>query len=185
MARSVAGPPDDPHRATVRVPADPAWHDPGVAAGTAAGEPPRAPRPGRRRGGSAGASLAAAWLTLLVVSIGYGWVVAHTRPFTWGSTLATFGTVVPLGLVAWWQRRPGVPAVLRRHRSQTGLLRRTWPWGVLAGAVLALELVELFQSPRRLHPTISSLVNPELVGAGHRWVAATVWVAVSCWLVTR
>jgi len=50
-----------------------------------------------------------------------------------------------------------------------------WLLAVLFG--LAVELWELAQSPRRLHPTLSSLLN-DLVGPGHRLGRAAAFV---CW----
>jgi len=45
------------------------------------------------------------------------------------------------------------------------------------GLALAVELWELFHSPRNLYPTLSSLAN-EVIGPGHRIGRALAFV---CW----
>jgi hypothetical protein len=56
-------------------------------------------------------------------------------------------------------------------------LRGMVAWSFAALVVLAVELWELFHSPRNLHPTLSSLAN-EVLGPGHRVVRTAAFV---CW----
>jgi hypothetical protein len=50
-------------------------------------------------------------------------------------------------------------------------------WMLAGGLVLAVELWELFHSPRASYPTLSSLAN-EVIGPGHQAARA---VAFVCW----
>lgn len=167
--------------------------DGGLADGPAGAGSPAHPQPGGDSGRAwrwrAWWPSSTAWVVTAALSVGYGWLVAATRAFTWASTLVTFGLAVPLGLVAWWQRRGGGPPVLQRRayggRDPQTVARQAWAWWIVCSAVVVFELFELAQSPRALHPTVSSLVNPFLRGSSHRWAAGAVWVAVACWMVTR
>lgn len=128
-----------------------------------------------------------AWaLVAVVLAAGIGWAGARTRPFTVGANLLVFGlasVVALLALVQW--RRPGrLPDPLCRHPVAAGS-GVAWPWWGLAGLVVAVELAELVQLPRRSHPTISSLVSPALLHADVRGVAIAAWVLFGLWMVRR
>lgn len=123
----------------------------------------------------------------VVVAVAVGWAGSLTRPFTVDANLLVFGSAAPVLVLAVLQRAiPGrLPAVLRRHPVAGDIrqtLRRAWPWYLIVAGTLVLELVDLSELPRRLHPTISSLVAPLLHGGG-RWVAVTLWLLLGAWMV--
>lgn len=119
-----------------------------------------------------------------------GWAGAGTRPFTAGSNVLVFGlagAVAVAALVQW--RHPGwLPDALRRHPvpgPEAGTARAAWPWWVLGALVVAVELVEFVQLPRRLYPTISSLAEPAFLHPGFRGVAVAAWVLFGIWMLRR
>jgi hypothetical protein len=113
-----------------------------------------------------------------------GWYEAAMRPFGLGSSVVTFaaaGAVLGLG-TAIDRRRSRLPA--RGGPRPTRLvgegslaLRGLVAWGLAAGLVLAVELWELFHTPRALYPTLSSLAN-DVVGPGHRFARTAAFI---CW----
>ena len=111
---------------------------------------------------------------LVVVVACYAWVASGVRTFT--APAATFTGIALFALVAllFFQARLGdrAPAFLRRgHRvvslgsRRTGLAsaqsarRGALAWGAAFFAIVGFELVNFFQLPRQVHPTLSSLIN--------------------------
>lgn len=88
-----------------------------------------------------------AWAIVLVA---FAVVVASVRSFTWPALVLTaIAGIVVLVLAS---RRSADAGPITR-RQGIGL------WAVLAGAVLAWELLAYLQSPRDDHPTISSMLD--------------------------
>ena len=139
-------------------------------------------------------------IAVLVALAVCGWFVAAMPPFGVESSLATFSVaavMLALSSVLERRRNRGLEMSERGPRlaraAPTGPSAATGPsqpsretsmclWGrfswVLAAAfVIAVELWELFHSPRSLYPTLSSLAN-EVLGPGHRVGRA---VAFVCW----
>lgn len=123
-------------------------------------------------------------------------VDAAARPFTWtanGSTAALLlivaGVAVGRQVGAGLQVGGGRQVDARRSApagSASGSLprlgwRATGAWAVVAAALLAIELVSLFASPRRAHPTISWILAPLSTSTGGRAVELAVLVLVGWW----
>jgi polyferredoxin len=125
----------------------------------------------------------AAGLFLVALAV-CGWFEARMAPFGLSSSVVTFSVaaaVLSLSAISTrrWRSEPslapqspvGTPARLRGY----GLAA----WVLVAGLVVAVELWELFHSPRSFYPTLSSLANG-LIGPGHRIGRAAAFV---CWAV--
>jgi hypothetical protein len=122
---------------------------------------------------------------LFVVVLGLcGYLEAPLRPFGLASSLFTFSVAAGVLLVGaicstQWPSapdpvRPSMPPESRGHSLR--LIGAT-AWSLAGSLVVAVELWELFHSPRRSYPTLSSLAN-ELIGPGHRAARS---VAFVCW----
>jgi len=144
------------------------------------------------------------WLLLAL----YAWFEGGSRTFTMPATILVgiavafflgFGLVVsvPKGplrtarnIVERKVSKPLQPVHLSSNdlsnnpRAPT-LKRMTFvTWSLLVLAIIILELIELFQLPRRTHPTISSLIVP-LLAHSHLFhsLAFLAWVIAAWWMV--
>ncbi len=105
------------------------------------------------------------------------------RPFAFESSAFTFAVaaaVVAAGVVSTRRRSRLVPPVCEGGPAPSDAslaFRGAVAWALTAGLALAVELWELFHSPRNLYPTLSSLAN-EVIGPGHRLGRALAFV---CW----
>lgn len=128
---------------------------------------------------------------ILVVGVLYAWVASPSRPFTVASNLAVFVPAALLALCVVAQSRSArlLPALVRRRPDpQDGglaLVRRAWPWFAVGFAIVVVELVELPERPRAVHPTVSSLIDPTLVHQPARFVYFVAWLAFGVFLVRR
>jgi hypothetical protein len=126
------------------------------------------------------------WLiTLLLCAAAADSVLAAgSRPFTWRADLTTALGLAGVVLVGLTSIR------LQRHQPITASdpagAPPSWPallaWGLLAAAVTTFELVNYFESPRKTHPTISSLLDAL---AGHdvlRGLLFAAWLGAGWWL---
>ena len=109
-----------------------------------------------------------------------GWYEAAMAPFRVASSATTFSTgaaVLALGAVRNRRTRPaGYREEVTTKATHTALAHRgAVAWMLAGGLALAVELWELFHSPRSLYPTLSSLAN-EVVGPGHRLGRTTAFV---------
>ena len=139
---------------------------------------------------------------LVVALVVCGWFVAAMPPFRVESSAVTLSVAAAMLVVsALLARRDsraldltvrepnlGLPPVQARDSVASRLpaettgntslrLRGTIAWLLAALVVVAVELWELFHSPRSAYPTLSSLAN-DVLGPGHRVARA---VAFLCW----
>lgn len=141
-------------------------------------------RPSRRRNRAVVVALAAVFLA-------YGWLASAPRPFTPAADVAVFLPALALvaGVALQARRSALLPALLRRRPMVPGAaaatLRRAFAWFGVGAAVVALELVELFSSPRRTHPTVSSLMDPTFALHPERFAYFVAWLALGAFLATR
>ncbi|MFZ2056924.1 MAG: hypothetical protein WAV54_05910 [Acidimicrobiales bacterium] len=110
-----------------------------------------------------------------------GWFAAAMPPFGIESSAVTFSVAAAMlaaGAVFAHQYSRALDLPAREPIRDVSLrLRGMGAWLFAALVVLAVELWELFHSPRSLYPTLSSLAN-EVLGPGHRVVRAA---AFMCW----
>jgi hypothetical protein len=112
-----------------------------------------------------------------------GFFEAAMAPFGLESSVVTFAVAAgTLGLSAALQSWPsiGLDQPVSRPLTSTDSSLRSWgtfAWVLAGGLVLAVELWELFHSPRSAYPTLSSLAN-YVIGPGHRLGRASGFV---CW----
>jgi len=84
------------------------------------------------------------------VLVAFAVLVASVRSFTWPALVLTAVAGMAVLVMAARGPEPGRAAPPRRGLAH---------WGVLAGAVVAWELLVFVQSPRDEHPTISSMLD--------------------------
>ncbi len=134
----------------------------------------------------------------------WSWWESGTRTFSLPAELAS-GLAVGLLLVlsAWrWVAAhgwlPDMPHAIRELLDPEVLdpkplgqgvsvpRRAAWAWGAVVAVVLSVELVELFQGPRSVHPTISVFGNALLRSARvvHGLVFAA-WLLTGLWLCVQ
>jgi hypothetical protein len=118
-------------------------------------------------------------------------VVASTaRPFSWRADITTavgIACVAGCALVGVARRRRRRAATAEAGigpaiSASQPAARDALPWVAVLTAITAFELVNLFASPRRDHPTISSVL---VVLTGHevlRGVLFAVWLGAGWWL---
>ena len=120
---------------------------------------------------------------VIVALVACGWVEAAMAPFGFESSAVTFSVAavtIATGALSGRRNRALEPIEegTRRHLADASLrLSGILAWMLAAGLVLAVELWELFNSPRNRYPTLSSLAN-EMIGPGHRIGRA---IAFVCW----
>jgi hypothetical protein len=106
--------------------------------------------------------------TTLAIVVCYAAVAGLARPFTEPADVAAAVAGVTVLVVA-GLTRPDAATVRRRP------VGTRW-WALLAGLVVALELVELFAGDRSGHPTLSSLALPVLATWPGRSLAYALWL---------
>jgi hypothetical protein len=112
----------------------------------------------------------------------YAWWVSGLAHFTLASTVAVLVPGV-LVLVLGSRRRLGAAGPGPRAAAplpRPGLV----VWGVLVGAVLAVELVAYRSSPREMHPTLSSMADAALQPRPVAALAFLAWMALG-WALAR
>ncbi len=139
---------------------------------------------------------------LVVVLAVCGWFVAAMAPFGVESSTVTFAAAAAMLIVSALPARRNSPAldltvrgpnlglppvqapdsVAARFATETTgdtslRLRGAIAWLLAALLAVAVELWELFHSPRNAFPTLSSLAN-EVLGPGHRVARAAAFL---CW----
>jgi len=133
-------------------------------------------------------------IALVVAALGScGWIEAAMRPFSVATSVFTFSVaaaVLATGALAARRKTQVGPTdiELSRQVTETSLrMRGVVAWTLATGLVVAVELWELFHSPRAHYPTLSSLAN-EVIGPGHRverTAAFVCWGAVGLVLASR
>lgn len=129
---------------------------------------------------------------LLVALAGCGWIEAGLAPFRAPSTALTLAAgagLVAFGLLADRMGAPAPEPVPERTGPVAGNALAgigVAAWTAAVSYAVAVELWEYLQSPRRLHPTLSSLANVVL-GPGHRPLRAAAFVAwgIGCVVLAR
>ena len=110
-----------------------------------------------------------------------GWFEAAMRPFGLASSVVTLSAAGAVGLAGSTARRsrrdPAAGGPTGPAPDTSRRLGGVVAWVLATGFALAVELWELFHSPRNLYPTLSSLAN-EVIGPGHRVGRALAFV---CW----
>lgn len=120
-------------------------------------------------------------------AVAYAWWATSFLPFSWPDRIAVgIPGLAIVALAGFRYRRPRLTlqawfADIRfqlRHpppRRSTGAI---WVWGALLGALVVWELIEFFQSPRRAHPTLSSMSEALLAFHPIRMAVFLLWVAL-------
>lgn len=123
-------------------------------------------------------------ITLVIVAlVACGWVEAAMAPFGFESsavTLSVAAVTIATGALSGRRNRAlerGEEETRRQLADASLRLSGILAWMLAAGLGVAVELWELFNSPRSRYPTLSSLAN-EVVGPGHRIGRA---IAFVCW----
>jgi hypothetical protein len=114
----------------------------------------------------------------LVIAVAWAWVASGARTFTRPAEVLTF---LPGLAVLVLTLRPS--AVLRPADSRAG----RWgalPWVAAAAAVIGWELVQLFEQPRHLHPTLSSVTDSLLSTHPSRFIGYLAWLVLG-WMLVR
>ncbi len=96
-------------------------------------------------------------VVLVVAVVGtYCWFSADLRPFTIPIDVAVAVPSVVVAALVWG--RPGSTASMAADRKE-GRWRGAAPWAVLFGLLAAFEVTAYVSSPRRDHPTLSSIAD--------------------------
>ena len=112
-----------------------------------------------------------------VVALLYSWVAAGRRPFTTSQEVMVVIPVLAVLLVALLQ--PSRPAPWVDARASLAV------WPTLAVVALAWQLVAYSSSPRRDHPTLSSIADDIMSDRPGRTFVFLVWLALGWSLVAR
>jgi hypothetical protein len=88
--------------------------------------------------------------------VGYCWFAADLRPFTIPTDVAVAVPSVVMAALVW-----GRPGSRTSSAADTEAVRRrdAAPWAILFGLLTAFEVAAYFSSPRRDHPTLSSMAD--------------------------
>jgi hypothetical protein len=104
----------------------------------------------------------------------YCWLAAGLRPFTAPIDAAVAFPSALAAVLAWrssvWESSAAVGRVAPNWRQTT-------PWAALLGLLAALEAAAYFSSPRRDHPTLSSMADAVM---GTHWGRAALFAG---WLL--
>jgi hypothetical protein len=123
-----------------------------------------------------GARRAIAALAAATIVTAYAWWVVGLAPFSAGATVAVVVAGAVAMLAGTRARRPGRP---------TATARRVLPWLVLAGLLVAVQVIAWAQQPRDEHPTLSSLTDAALDSHAARAAAFLAWLAAAVDLARR
>lgn len=120
----------------------------------------------------------------LAAAVADAWWVAVTTPFTTGADAAV---AVGFALMAMVAGRTVHRRRRRRGPDRPGATRPLWPWTVLVGVLVTLELVTYLVggAHRQAWPTLSSLYD---TAAAHHWARglfAGAWLAIGWGLFRR
>jgi hypothetical protein len=122
-------------------------------------------------------------LVLGAVVVGaYCWFSADLRPFTIPIDAAV--AVPSLIVMAYAWRRSGVSVTKPAGNDVSGS-RGSAPWVALFGVLVALELSAYFSSPRREHPTLSSISDALMGTHVGRAVMFALWLLLGWALLLR
>jgi len=109
----------------------------------------------------------------------YSWLATYWRPFTDGIDVAVAIPALAISVIAWLRSR-----AKRARRGSS--VAPTWtdglPWIALLALLSGLEIASYLSSPRRSHPTVSSLADPTMGVHPGRAGLFAVWLAVGLYL---
>jgi hypothetical protein len=118
----------------------------------------------------------------VAVAVAWAWVGSGVRTFTRPAEVITF--LPGLAVLALTLR----PSAQLSGRTGTSNTRAGWrgalAWVAVAAAVTGWELVQLFEQPRHLHPTLSSVFDSLLSTHPSRFIGYLAWLALG-WLLVR
>jgi hypothetical protein len=86
----------------------------------------------------------------------YCWFATDLRPFTIPIDAAVAVPALIVATLVWRPQRPGTSMAEERNAAKR---RDAAPWAVLFGLLTAFEVAAYFSSPRRDHPTLSSIAD--------------------------
>jgi hypothetical protein len=110
-----------------------------------------------------------------VVALLYSWVAAGRRPFT--TTQEVMVVIPAIGVLLVALLRPSRPAPRPDARASLAV------WLALAAVALAWQLAAYFSSPRRDHPTVSSIADDIMSNRPGRAFVFLLWLALG-WSLT-
>jgi hypothetical protein len=119
---------------------------------------------------------------VVVVIGGYCWFAADLRPFTIPIGVAVAVAAVIMAALAW-----GRPAYRGSKTAGTRALR--WadaaPWLVIFGLLTVFEVAAYLSSPRRDHPTLSSMADALMNTHPGRAAVFALWLLLGWALLLR
>jgi hypothetical protein len=121
-------------------------------------------------------------LPVAIVAVGYSWFATGLRPFTIPIYVAV-GIPVLIVLGLFWRRSRlnGQPAEPQNRPHGWGFAF----WAGLTAALAAWELEAYVSSPRRDHPTLSSISDRLTSGHPSRALVFALWVCLGYGLFIR
>ena len=115
----------------------------------------------------------------LVVVLLYAWFASSVRTFTRPAEVLTF---LPAFAVLVLTLRPAARSLAGPRPGGRYPRWEVLPWLLVLLAIVGWELVQLFQQPRHLHPTLSSITDHLLSTHPSRFLGYLVWLALG-WLM--
>lgn len=120
---------------------------------------------------------------VVAVLIGaYCWFSSDLRPFTVPIDVAVAIPALIVAVLAWGPRASRGSMAADR---ETVKWRDAAPWAVVFGLLAAFEVAEYFSSPRRDHPTLSSIADSLMSTHLGRAAAFALWLLLGWALLLR
>ena len=120
---------------------------------------------------------------LVAVVIGaYCWFSTDLRPFTVPIDVAVAVPSLIVAALAWGSLGSRTPMAADRKVAKW---RDAAPWALLFGLLTAFEVAAYFSSPRRDHPTLSSIADSLMSTHPGRAAAFAVWLLLGWALLLR
>jgi hypothetical protein len=115
----------------------------------------------------------------------YSWLAAGFRPFSWPENLAVAMPAL-LVLVVVGRSWGGLPTRQAPDPEHSGARRKTGAvWIGLVAVLVAWELTAYFSSPRRDHPTLSTIADDIMSSHPGRTVMFALWLVLGWLLFVR
>ncbi len=112
----------------------------------------------------------------------YCWFATDLRPFTVPIDVAVAVPSLVVAALAWGP--PGSRTSMAADRK-AAKWRDAAPWAVLFGLLAAFEVAAYFSSPRRDHPTLSSIADSLMNTHPGRAAAFALWLLLGWALLLR
>lgn len=116
------------------------------------------------------------------VIVAYCWFAADLRPFTLPIDVAVALPSLVVAALTW--RRPDSRSFVAGD-TKVARGRGAAPWAVLFGLLAAFEVVAYFSSPRRDHPTLSSMADALMNTHPGRAAVFALWLLLGWALLLR